>query len=191
MIPLPLTNPQYSINFNVTLLSLNWYREKDPRTPLGIALIAAYVLDKLHFMEPNSLSIVSWDVRSNLSQLIHDLLEKDLKILGIGVYIWNRYQVKQIIQSLRMLGFQGKIVLGGPEITYGNDKLKNEFKDADYFVKGDGEKAFTEIIKYEAKYVEFLSQGIFTKSSKNFVGFAKVNYSRLFHRFLRMNILII
>ena len=190
LIELPMKKFKSKIDFDVVLLGLNWYREKDPRTPMGLALIAAFAKEHLQFSEGNHLQIINSDVRSNLSTILHQILEVNPRILGIGVYVWNIVQIQQIIFALRKLGYSGKIVLGGPEITYGDESLKREFPDADYFVKGDGEKAFTEIIKYEANYLNNLSQGIFRQTSTDFVGFAKVEYSEIVSPFLNTEYLI-
>jgi len=184
LIELPMKKFKSKIDFDVVLLGLNWYRKKDPRIPMGLALIVAFAKEHLQFSKGNDLQILNSDVRSNLSTILHQLVEINPRILGIGVYVWNIDQVQQIMYGLRKLGYLGKIVLGGPEITYGNENLKREFPDADYFVKGDGEKAFTEIIKFEANYRNSLSHGIFTLSSKDFVGFANVEYSEIVSPFL-------
>ena len=184
MFKLSMTSQKYDVNFCVSLLGLNWYREKDPRTPLGLALIAAYAKEHLQFKTGHNLTIINEDVRSNLSNILHQILEENPKVLGIGVYVWNVQAAKEMITGLRSLGYSGKIVLGGPEITYGTDLLKKEFPEADYFIKGDGEKAFTQVIKHEAKVSEDLPQGIFTHSDMNFTGFAKVAYSEIVSPFL-------
>ena len=184
MFDLSVVTPRSEIDFSVALLGLNWYREKDPRTPLGLALIAAYAKEHLQFMTGYDLTIINEDVRSNLSDVLHHILEENPKVLGIGVYVWNVEAAKEMITGLRALGYSGKIVLGGPEISYGDDGLKEEFSEADYFVKGDGEKAFAQVIKHEANLLDNLPQGIFTHLDLDFTGSATVTYSEIISPFL-------
>ena len=184
MFDLSVVTPRSEIDFSVALLGLNWYREKDPRTPLGLALIAAYAKEHLQFMAGYDLTIINEDVRSNLSDVLHHILEVNPKVLGIGVYVWNVEAAKEMITGLRALGYSGKIVLGGPEISYGDDGLKEEFSEADYFVKGDGEKAFAQVIKHEASLLDNLPQGVFTHSDTDFAGSATVSYSEIISPFL-------
>ncbi len=78
---------------------------------------------------------------------MHEILVLAPDILGISVYAWNAYQVKIIIEALRSFEYNGFIVLCGSEITYGGDELNNEFSGADYFVKGFGEQAFSDLVE--------------------------------------------
>jgi radical SAM superfamily enzyme YgiQ (UPF0313 family) len=184
IIELPIIKIQPQIPFDVCLLGLNWYREKDPRLPLSSALIAAYVNEHLKFIKGKELHIINEDVRSNLSEVLHEIIEINPQILGIGVYVWNATAVKEVLNGLKILGFKGKIVLGGPEITYGNEMLKEEYPQADYFVRGDGEKAFTEIIKYEANEVSSLPTSVYTRNDSQFSDFAIVSYNEIVSPFL-------
>jgi radical SAM superfamily enzyme YgiQ (UPF0313 family) len=131
----------------VSLLSMSWYRRKDPRIPLGMAYIYSSLKNKF----PDDLidiTMIEADVRDNLTNSIHRILAINPDIIGIGVYAWNSDQTKAVIKSLRELGFGGIIVLGGPEITYGGNELNAEFPEVGFFVKGFGEIAFTKIIHY-------------------------------------------
>ncbi len=175
MLELKMLMRKNEIRINIVLLGINWYRPKDPRTPLGLAMIGAYLLDHVKFQKGKSLHFLNYDVRENLSDALHEILEINPKILGIGVYVWNINEIKQIISGLRKLGYSGIIVLGGPEITYGDYKLKTEFPEVDYFVKGDGEQAFLNIVLYEMKFNKTLSEGIFTQESTDFNSFARIN----------------
>ena len=122
-------------------------------------------------------------MRSNLGDIFNYILNESPKIIGI-VCVWNVEAAKERITGLRALGYSGKIVLGGPEISYGDDGLKGEFLEADYFVKGDGEKAFAQVIKHEANLLDSLSQGVFTHSDLDFTGSATVTYSEIISPFL-------
>ena len=175
MISLDILDNRPSIDFNIALLGLNWYREKDPRTPLGLATIATYLSLHVKFSDDPRLYFLNYDVRDNLSDALHEILEINPRILGIGVYVWNTKQTGEILQGLRKLGYAGVIVLGGPEITYGDHKLKEEYPEANYFIRGDGEKAFLNVVLYEAKLADKLDSGIFTHESETFEDFATIN----------------
>lgn len=162
------------VDFNIALLSLNWYREKDPRTPLAIANIAAYLLENIGFEGNNDLNLLNYDVRENLSNAVHKIFQLSPKIIGISVYCWNLQYVKNLIFVIRYLGFDGKIVLGGPEITYGNADLKQEFPNADFFVRGDGEIAFTQIVEMIIDDEVISIPGIYSRCDNDFNGFARI-----------------
>lgn len=149
----------------VLLLSLNWYRRKDPRTPLGVAYIYSEL--KRRFNEYQvAVEFIESDVRSNLSNTLHRILLIDPDFLAIGVYAWNSLQVKLMIGSLRGLGYMGKVVLGGPEITYGQEELNHEYREADYFVKGFGEIAFSDLVEMLIEGTERNISGVYRRGDE-------------------------
>ncbi len=187
MIDLPVKSNKPRISKSVMLCSFNWYREKDPRTPLGMALIAAYCENHLEIN--NGISIIDTDVRDNVSMTLHQVLDDSPDILGIGVYVWNIDIVKQFLFGLRSMNFEGKIILGGPEITYGNKSLLEEFPEGDYFVRGDGEIAFTQILMYEEGISYQLPKGVFTRINSDFNSYCAVSSHDIVSPFLSEKIL--
>lgn len=131
----------------VLLLSLNWWRPKDPRTPLGTAYLYAWLRSRLRKEEQVRIGFVDHHVTEDCALSVAEVLSVDPKVLGIGVYVWNCQEVREVTRALRARGFQGMIVLGGAEVSYGEAELLEEYPDADYFVKGEGEAAFEEIVR--------------------------------------------
>lgn len=163
MIKNNLRTVSYEKPLKVMLLSLGWYRRKDPRTPLGMAYIYAGL--KNHFSEGESIEVffAESDIRDNISNVIHKILVENPDVLGIGVYAWNSETVKSVLNSLRSLGYIGTIVLGGPEITYGSVELNDEFQHVQYFVKGFGESAFADIVESVRYNKEIISPGVYKR----------------------------
>lgn len=153
-------------SLKVVLLSLNWYRRKDPRIPLGMAYIYSEIKNRFQGLGFKEVSFIEADVRDNLSNVIHEILTVNPLVLGIGVYAWNSEQTRKIVNSLRKLGFSGKIVLGGPEITYGGNELNEEFTGIQYFVKGFGEKAFADILESLIHKSDYLIKGVYKHGSE-------------------------
>ena len=80
----------------------------------------------------------------SLSDQITDMAEKILAsepaIVGIGVYIWNAAEVRQLVRILKRVAPATRIVLGGPEVSH--LPLRVDLSEADYLVQGEGEYAF-------------------------------------------------
>ncbi len=169
-----LSGEKLTVSYPIALASLNWYRKKDPRTALGIAFIGSYLLGRVSFTGTNALHLLEYDVRDNLTQLVHQILVINPKVLGLGVYCWNDKQTKQLLQDLRAIGYNGTIVVGGPQISYGDERLKEEYPEADYFVKGDGEEAFYKIVEGMTLGQRVDLPGIFTQESLLFDRVAQV-----------------
>ena len=85
-----------------------------------------------------------------MQKLQHELsLSKDLGrvLLGIGVYIWNDEVVRALLKELRNKGFDGKIVLGGPQISFLEaGRPEKEYPEADLFLRGYAEESLPQSI---------------------------------------------
>jgi len=67
------------------------------------------------------------------------------KIVGIGTYIWNVEDVKNLIEVIKKVSPQTKIVLGGPEASH--QPFRVNFDNADFIIQGEGEISFYELCR--------------------------------------------
>lgn len=129
----------------VLLVSIDWTRDKDPRVPLGHASIlaalqgagldargASFSINVAGFSET---PILEW-----LHAAGHGVPPESLDV-GFGVYVWNDAVVKRLLTRLRQGGFRGRIILGGPQVSYSGPGLERLYPEADGFVRGYGEEA--------------------------------------------------
>lgn len=75
-----------------------------------------------------------------LSELFRDAPD----LLGFSCYIWNIRMIRGFIPTLRKILPQTKILLGGPEVSYGAPQLLDEL-GVDYILYGEGEIAFSQL----------------------------------------------
>ena len=128
-------------------LSLDWSRSKDPRRPLAMASIEAYFRKnqtgniKAEFKNFNLNS-----PNFNLRDVLEVIDETQPKFLALGAYIWNEKYVPDIIRWTKDHHPGTVIILGGPQVTYGNCDLMKEYPGVAYFIRGEGEVPFTELI---------------------------------------------
>ena len=142
---------------NIILVELPWGRNKDPRIPLGHAsLLASLNINT----SCNIFSIVECINDDDFSidrifDRIFKLLQtkKNISTIGFGVYVWSEDTIQQLISRIRESGFRGKIVLGGPQISYCGPTLEENYPQADIFVRGYGEIALASIINHQEKIV--------------------------------------
>ncbi len=59
-------------------------------------------------------------------------------VIGLGVYIWNRVHVEQVVERLRALHPTWPIILGGPEISHDVDSPLGRL--ATYVLRGEAER---------------------------------------------------
>ncbi|MBK7761413.1 MAG: hypothetical protein IPI35_34415 [Deltaproteobacteria bacterium] len=76
-------------------------------------------------------------------ELLQTLLSaaQDNTTLALGVYVWSEEVVQWLLPALRRGGFTGRILLGGPQITYAPAGVLSLYPDADLAIRGPGEDA--------------------------------------------------
>ncbi len=90
--------------------------------------------------------IREYTIKQGALAIVEDLLAHAPKVIGFGIYIWNRHQTLQVLEILRKVSPKTQIVLGGPEVSHeteGQDLLKY----ADYVICGEADQAFYELLK--------------------------------------------
>jgi len=129
----------------VILLALDWSRDKDTRAPLGFCSI----LSSLKAAKRAVVSIIepvqSVDIDAMCSLICSHVHEDRDTDLAIGVYCWNDQVVRQLLRQVRIHGFKGRIILGGPQISFMESGFKAVYPDADVFICGDGEEALERV----------------------------------------------
>src|SRR5215213_7391106 len=76
-----------------------------------------YLLANLGELRPSAV-IVEFDINHRPLDIAEQLLTREPKILGFGVYIWNARETAEVIASIKMVRPEITIVLGGPEVSY-------------------------------------------------------------------------
>ncbi len=135
----------------VILLALPWHRPRDPRVPVGHAsLLASLQQSDIETVSGTfSLNVTSFDREAIVRFVLGaaaDLPGSRID-LGIGAYIWNEHVVQWLLPTLRSRGFTGRIILGGPQVSYAGAGLEALYPDADVFVRGYGESAIVRLAR--------------------------------------------
>ena len=135
----------------IVLLDLYWTRDKDPRVPLGHASL----LSSLRAVP--GVSVTSIVVPVNAASVEPDALADrvltaaagppDAVDIAIGAYVWGEELVRELLALLRRRGFAGRIILGGPQISYAEPGLEALYPEADAFVRGYGEEALAALAR--------------------------------------------
>ena len=78
--------------------------------------------------------------------IVERLLDKEPKVIGFGVYLWNVEQTTQVVALLKQIRPSVRIVLGGPEVSH-------EWWEqpivalADYLITGAADVAFAKLCR--------------------------------------------
>lgn len=92
------------------------------------------------------------------------ILDKQPDVVGFSVYAWNVKRALYLSEKLKD-AYNPLIIFGGPEMTPVNDF--HESDPIDFIVFGEGEKAFTNLLKnddlWEKQYVQLSAGKIFSQ----------------------------
>ena len=86
-------------------------------------------------------TICEFTIDESPDQIIGHILERNPKIVGFGVYIWNLHETYSVLQRLKQLRPDIKVVLGGPELSHESEK--EPITDwCDVILKGEADLEF-------------------------------------------------
>ncbi len=81
-------------------------------------------------------------INDTTEHILYSILKEEPDIIGFGVYIWNVATVSKLCKSIKAIYPEIKIILGGPEVSYGISHTDINECDYDLIVSGEGENAF-------------------------------------------------
>jgi radical SAM superfamily enzyme YgiQ (UPF0313 family) len=143
------------------LVSLDWIRPKDPRRTLGhLSLLARLGLEPDVAVVPLEFAVndAHFQREAVLTAILMAVLDGEVTI-GIGAYVWNDHVVQWLLPQLRSADFRGRIVLGGPQISYAPPGVDAMYPDADVFVRGYGEDALVRILRGDSEILGVTRRG--------------------------------
>jgi len=105
-------------------------------TSLGLRYLAANMGELQAITQ-----IQEFVIGTNTTVLAEKLLERQPRIIGLAVYIWNIEESTKLVAMLKRLAPEVVIVLGGPEVSYESAE-QPIVQMADYVVSGWGDVTF-------------------------------------------------
>lgn len=108
------------------------------------SLALRYLYANMQELQENT-TIMEFSINDAMQSVAEKILDQDVDILGLGVYIWNALQIQELVHIIKKVSPKTKIILGGPEVSY--EPFRVDFSDADFIIKGEGDVAFYELCK--------------------------------------------
>ncbi|MFK8080465.1 MAG: DUF4080 domain-containing protein [Granulosicoccus sp.] len=78
--------------------------------------------------------------------IVESLLHDTLRVIGFGVYIWNVTQTLEVMQLIKVIRPDIKLVVGGPEVSYEVDE-QDITSLADFVILGAADQSFAELCR--------------------------------------------
>ena len=123
---------------NVVLSTLN---SKFIHSSLALRYLKAY--GEAH---GQAYDIVEYTINMPVLHILSDITEHDIDVLGFACYIWNIEMTLHVVDMVKAVRPDIKIVLGGPEVSFTADELLERCQNIDYIVQGEGEEAFHALV---------------------------------------------
>ena len=135
--------------------------------------------------------IIEFENAQRAKDIAERLLAQDPKIIGFGVYIWNRVRTEEVVSILKKVRPDITIVLGGPEVSYeyDNERLTEL---CDHLIVGEGELAFrdlcTTILEGKERKAERVIQPALPEVSKLSLPYNLYSANDIAHRVIYVEI---
>ncbi|WP_424767176.1 B12-binding domain-containing radical SAM protein [Paenibacillus sp. sgz302251] len=130
----------------VVLSTLN---AKFIHTSLALRCLKAYSGERF------DIDIAEYTIKDPVMNIVSDIFSRKPDVVGFSCYIWNIEETITVINMLRKIMPEIKIILGGPEVSYDMDYWMERVQEVDFIVVGEGEETFHHLlteIEGEGKY---------------------------------------
>ncbi|MBM7566906.1 B12-binding domain-containing radical SAM protein [Paenibacillus sacheonensis] len=92
------------------------------------------------------IDIAEYTIKDPAMNIVADLFAHEPDVVGFSCYIWNIEETITVIDMLRKIKPELRIVLGGPEVSYDTAHWLERLPQVDYIVVGEGEETFHHLL---------------------------------------------
>ncbi|KIL35912.1 Fe-S oxidoreductase [Cohnella kolymensis] len=99
--------------------------------------------------------IAEYTIKDPVMSIAADLFSRKPDVIGFSCYIWNIEETIAVVDMIRKVLPDVKIVLGGPEVSYDTGEWMDRLQAVDFIVMGEGEETFRDLLRQiagEQKY---------------------------------------
>ncbi|WP_221563701.1 B12-binding domain-containing radical SAM protein [Alkalihalobacillus sp. TS-13] len=99
------------------------------------------------YCEPDfKIDMAEYTIKDPVMNIVSDLYSRNPDVIGFSCYIWNIEETIPIIEMMKKIKPDVKIVLGGPEVSYDVPQWLERLEHVDYIVVGEGEETFKDLL---------------------------------------------
>lgn len=110
---------------------------------LALPCLAAYCSD----ISGALITIREYTVNEPREHTMRLIMAEEVDLIGFSCYIWNIEMTLKLVSDIKKIAPKTKIVLGGPEVSFGIFDLMHDNPFIDFVIKGEGEKSFRGLIE--------------------------------------------
>lgn len=102
-----------------------------------------YLIANLGQLRPRA-ALVEFDINQSISEIAESILDRNPRILGLGIYIWNVRPTTELVAILKRLRPNLVVILGGPEVSH-EPEGQEIVSLADHVITGEADLCFAEV----------------------------------------------
>lgn len=123
----------------IVLATLN---AKFIHTSLSLRYLRAYTKEAF----PNT-DLVEYTIKDPTDLIVADIYRRHPDVVAFSVYIWNVEETFLVLDKLKLVLPQVKIILGGPEVSYDTKYWMERGGAIDFIVMGEGEATYLHLLQ--------------------------------------------
>ena len=116
-------------------------------------LAVRYLKKYIEEYSDENIQIYETNINNQISNMIRDIFELSPDVVIFSTYIWNKEEVFKLLKELKKVLPNIKIGLGGPEVSYGTEKILEKNEEVDFIIQGEGERALLELVQEGIKNI--------------------------------------
>jgi len=91
--------------------------------------------------------MAEYTIKDTAMSIVADLYRRRPDVVGFSCYIWNIEETIAVVDILRKVLPNVRIVLGGPEVSYDTEYWMERLPAVDFIVMGEGEETFRHLLR--------------------------------------------
>lgn len=93
-----------------------------------------------------NIEIAEYTIKDPAMNIVSDLFSRNPDVIGFSCYIWNIEETITVINMLRKIKPEIKIILGGPEVSYDTEYWMERLPEVDFIIIGEGEETLNHLL---------------------------------------------
>lgn len=94
------------------------------------------------------ITVRDYHINTPLHEIYADIMAENYNLVAFSCYIWNIELVKKLSTDLCSARPEVTILWGGPEVSFGTDKIMTDNLAVNFIIAGEGETAFANLVEY-------------------------------------------
>ncbi|PAD71221.1 B12-binding domain-containing radical SAM protein [Paenibacillus campinasensis] len=110
-------------------------------TSLAIRCLKAYSEKEF------DIELAEYTIKDPPMNIVSDIFQRKPDVIGFSCYIWNIEETIKVIDIVKKIMPEVKIILGGPEVSYDTQYWMERLANVDFIVMGEGEETFHHLLQ--------------------------------------------